>query len=226
MNNGFFSDPFLDPIIRSLIVAIVSSLFCLVAGTGLGYVFANARFKGKMILETILMLPLVLPPSVVGFGLLVLFGRESLAGKALEWLIHQPIVFTIWAAMVASFVVAFPLMFQTVKNGFMAVDAEIRDAAQIDGAGKRALFFYIDLPLAKPAVITGGLLAFARSIGEFGATLMIAGNIPGKTQTMPTAIYIAVETNHTALAWGWVACTVIFSFVLLLFVYSFRKTFN
>jgi molybdate transport system permease protein len=114
-------------------------------------------------------------------------------------------------------------MFQTVKNGFEAVNPDIREAAKIDGAGIGRLFWHIDLPLAKHAVLTGTLLAFARSIGEFGATLMIAGNIPGKTQTMPTAIYIAVETNHLALAWGWVTCTVIFSFVLLLFVYSLRK---
>jgi molybdate transport system permease protein len=223
MSNALTSEAFLDPIIRSLIVAVVSTLLCLVTATGLGYLFSHRRFVGKTAAETFLMLPLVLPPSVVGFGLLVIFGRGSWVGRFFEWLLHQPIVFTVWAAMIASFVVAFPLMFQTVKNGFEAVNPDIREAAKIDGAGRGRLFWHIDLPLAKHAVLTGTLLAFARSIGEFGATLMIAGNIPGKTQTMPTAIYIAVETNHLALAWGWVACTVIFSFVLLLFVYSLRK---
>lgn len=219
----FLSDPFLDPIIRSFIVALAAAALALIIGTCFGYVFAFRRFKGKIIIETVLMLPLVLPPSVVGFGLLVILGRNSWVGQAFEWFMNQPIVFTIWAAMIAAFVVSFPLMFQTVKNGFEAVNPEIREAAMIDGAGKRRLFLHIDLPLARQAVITGALLAFARSIGEFGATLMIAGNIPGKTQTMATAIYIAVETNHLAEAWGWVACTVIFSFVLLIFVYGLKK---
>ena len=223
MNNVFFSDPFLDPIFRSLIVAIASSVLCLIIGTLLGHAFFHRRFKGKLLIETVLMLPLVLPPSVVGFGLLVIFGRQSWVGKLLEWVLNQPIIFTIWAAMITAFVVAFPLMFQTVKNGFSAIDPEVREAASIDGAGWCQLFIHIDLPLAKQAIITGALLAFARSIGEFGATLMIAGNIPGKTQTMATAIYIAVETNHIALAWGWVSCTIIFSFILLLFVYTLRK---
>jgi molybdate transport system permease protein len=223
MNGGFISDPFLDPIIRSLIVAFSASIVVLVIGTFLGYIFTHRRIKGKIIIETILMLPLVLPPSVVGFGLLVILGRKSFVGQVFEWLINQPIVFTIWAAMIAALVVSFPLMFQTVKNGFDSVNRGVRDAAKIDGASGWQLFLRIDLPLARHAIITGGLLAFARSIGEFGATLMIAGNIPGKTQTMATAIYIAVETNHTVEAWGWVACTIIFSFVLLIFVYGLRK---
>ena len=219
------SNPFFDPIFRSLIVAFSASIVALFIGTVLGHAFSHRRFKGKVFIETIIMLPLVLPPSVVGFGLLVILGRTSWIGHVIEWFMHQPIVFTIWAAMIASFVVSFPLMFQTVKNGFDSVNTAIREAAAIDGASKRQLFLHIDLPLARSAIITGGLLTFARSIGEFGATLMIAGNIPGKTQTIATAIYIAVETNHIAYAWGWVACTVIFSFILLIFVYGYRKNY-
>ena len=151
------------------------------------------------------MLPLVLPPTVVGFGLLVLLGRNGPVGRWIEWLFHQPVIFTWWAAVVAAAVVAFPLMYQTFKAGFESVDRDLEDAARAMGAGEGQVFRHVTLPLSWRFLLTGTVLGFARGLGEFGATLMVAGNIPGETQTVPTAIYIAVETGRMDLAAYWVA---------------------
>ncbi|MFC7394294.1 molybdate ABC transporter permease subunit [Scopulibacillus cellulosilyticus] len=218
----FTGQSFWDPVIRSLVVAFVSLIAVFIIGTLIGGFMAGKTFRGKSIIETIMMLPLVLPPSVVGFGLLSIFGRNSPIGKIIEWLFHQPIVFTIWAAILASCVVAFPLMYQTIKIGFSSIPEAIKEAAKIDGAGFWRSFIFIQLPLAKQALLTGAVLSFARALGEFGATLMFAGNIPGKTETMPTAIYIAVETNQIGLAWAWVCFTIVISFLLLLVANRFR----
>lgn len=215
MDNLFFTAEFWDPVLRSVSVAVIASSIVVILGTSAGGVMAQKQFKGKSILETIMMLPLVLPPSVVGFGLLVLLGKQSFIGQAIISIFHQSIIFTFWAAVLASTVVAYPLMYQTVKIGFQNISINVQEAAKIDGAGFIKLFMSIQLPLAKTSVVTGGLLAFARALGEFGATLMIAGNIPFQTQTMPTAIYLAVETNHTGIAWAWVAITILVSFFLL-----------
>ncbi len=215
MSSLFSSADFWDPVIRSASVATLASAAVIFLGTCAGAIMTKKRFKGKSILETIMMLPLVLPPSVVGFGLLVIFGKQSFAGQAIESLFHHSIIFTFWAAVLASTVVAYPLMYQTAKVGFQSIPHGIQEAARIDGAGALKLFWSIQLPLARASVVTGGLLSFARALGEFGATLMIAGNIPFQTQTMPTAIYLAVETNRTSIAWAWVGITIILSFGLL-----------
>ncbi|MFC4618381.1 molybdate ABC transporter permease subunit [Camelliibacillus cellulosilyticus] len=222
----FLSISFLNPLFRSLYVALIAAFIALIVGAILGHLMANHRFRGRLVIETLLLMPLVLPPSVVGFGLLLLLGNHGPIGRAVTALFHEPIIFTVWAAMIASTVVAFPLIYLTVKNGFEAVDPDVREAAAIDGANRWHRFFLIDLPLARSSLVTGGLLGFARSMGEFGATLMVAGNIPGKTQTMPTAIYLAVETNRLDLAWGWVISTLILSFILLLTVQSLKRRAN
>lgn len=224
MDKLFTSAEFWDPVVRSASVAVLASAVVIFLGTWAGGLMAQKNFKGKPILETIMMLPLVLPPSVVGFGLLVIFGKQSFIGEAIQTLFHHSIIFTFWAAVLASTVVAYPLMYQTVKVGFQGIPKSIQEAARIDGAGFLKLFLLIQLPLARASVFTGGLLAFARALGEFGATLMIAGNIPFQTQTMPTAIYLAVETNRTSAAWAWVAITIILSFVLLFFSNQSRSS--
>ncbi|MBM7659993.1 molybdate transport system permease protein [Bacillus mesophilus] len=213
---------FIEPIKLSIQVAIIASLLVLVFGIIAGKLMARNRFRGKMVFETILLLPLVLPPSVVGFILLLSLGANSPVGRWIHWIFDQPIIFTWWAAVIASTVVAFPLMYQAVKIGFEEVDGEVEDAARVDGASERRVFFTITMPLAKRAVISGAILSFARALGEFGATLMVAGNIPGKTQTIPTAIYIAMDTGNLGLAWSWVIVMIVISFIMLAIVYKLR----
>ncbi|KON90099.1 molybdenum ABC transporter permease [Sporosarcina globispora] len=209
---------FWSPVILSAEIASVSGVIAVILGTILGKLMANRKFKGQAIVETAFLLPLVLPPTVVGFLLIVIFGRNSLAGQLIEYLFKQPIMFTWWAAVIASAVVAFPLMYQSAKTGFEAIDPDIENAARVDGASEAKLFMNITIPLAYKAIISGGILSFARALGEFGATLMFAGNIPGKTQTIPTAIYVAIDSGNMEMAWLWVASMIGISFIMLVFV--------
>ncbi|KLT16680.1 molybdate ABC transporter permease subunit [Neobacillus vireti] len=211
-------DHFWDPVKLSLEIAVVSGCIVLVMGLLLGKWMAKARFKGKAVIETVFLLPLVLPPTVVGFLLLVIFGKKSPIGQFIESIFQQPIIFTWWAAVLAAVVVAFPLMYQSAKTGFEEVDGDVEDAARVDGANKFQLFLFVSVPLALKSIISGGILSFARALGEFGATLMFAGNIPGKTQTTPTAIYVAIDSGNMQMAWLWVLCMVGISFLMLVCV--------
>ncbi|WP_407708677.1 molybdate ABC transporter permease subunit [Bacillus altitudinis] len=217
------TEDFLSPIWLSVQVAAFSGLLAVVLGTSIGFWMARTSFKGKMIMETLLMMPLVLPPTVVGFLLLVAFGKNSVIGQAIEWIFHQPVIFTYWAAVIASTVVAFPLMYQSAKAGFSTIESDIEGAAKVDGAHSFQVFAYITVPLALPSLLSGAVLSFARALGEFGATLMFAGNIPGKTQTLPTAIYVAIDSGRMELAWAWTICIVILSFLMLLAVRRSRN---
>lgn len=218
LQNKELMEEFLSPIWISLKVASISGVAVIILGTVIGRLLARKSFKGKAVLETILMLPMVLPPTVVGFFLIVIFGKNSFAGQAIEWLFKQPIIFTWWAAVIASIVVAFPLMYQSAKSGFEGIDSDIEEAARVDGATEWRIFLFISIPLAWRALLSGSILSFARALGEFGATLMFAGNIPGKTQTIPTAIYIAIDSGNMKMAWMWVIAIVFISFTMLLFV--------
>jgi molybdate transport system permease protein len=214
---------FWSPVKLSLEIASVSIVIVIVLGLLMGKVMANKTFKGKAVIETILLLPLVLPPTVVGFLLIVVFGRNSPIGELIEWIFNQPIIFTWWAAVIASTVVAFPLMYQSAKTGFESVDIDIENAARVDGANGIKLFMFVSIPLALKSIISGGILSFARALGEFGATLMFAGNIPGKTQTIPTAIYIAIDSGNMQMAWLWVVCMIGISFLMLLSVHLIKS---
>jgi molybdate transport system permease protein len=209
-------DEFWPPIKLSLQVALLSSIIVVVLGVCVAWWMSRKSFKGKAILETVFMLPLVLPPTVVGFLLLVMLGRKSWIGRFIESLFAAPIVFSWWAAVIASIVVAFPLVYQTMKAGFASVEKEYEDAGRSIGANEWQVFRYITFPLSFSSFITAYILGFARSLGEFGATLMIAGNIPGKTQTIPTAIYVAVDSGNVAMAWAWTGSIIIISFIMLL----------
>lgn len=216
--NKAFMQEFLSPIWLSLKIATLSGVVVILIGTLVGRLLARKNFKGKAILETILMLPMVLPPTVIGFFLIVIFGKNSLAGLAIEWLFKQPIIFTWWAAVIASAVVAFSLMYQSAKSGFQGINLEIEEAARVDGASEWKILLFISIPLASRALISGSILSFARALGEFGATLMFAGNIPGETQTIPTAIYLAIDSGNMKMAWLWVISIVMISFIMLLTV--------
>ncbi|MFP3125366.1 molybdate ABC transporter permease subunit [Ectobacillus funiculus] len=209
---------FWEPVQLSLEISLVSGITVFILGTFISWLMVKFPFKGKIIIETMIMLPLVLPPSVIGFLLIIIFGKNSWLGEAIVFLFKQPIIFTWWAAMIASTVVAFPLMYMSAKTGFQNVDSDIEEAAAVDGANTLKVFLYISLPLASRSLLTGGILSFARALGEFGATLMFAGNIPGKTQTVPTAIYVAIDSGNMTMAWLWVAATVFISFLMLLTV--------
>lgn len=209
---------FWSPVRLSVQIAGISGILVFILGIMLARFMAKKRFKGRVILETVFLLPLVLPPSVVGFLLIVFFGKNGTLGQIIEKVFNQPIMFTWWAAVVASTVVAFPLMYQSAKTGFEGIDEEIENAARVDGAGEWKLFLLVSLPLAGKSILTGAILSSARALGEFGATLMFAGNIPGQTQTIPTAIYIAMDSGNMTLAWLWVAVIIAISFIMLFIV--------
>jgi molybdate transport system permease protein len=177
----------------SLQVALVATLASLPAGIWLGHVLARHQFWGKSAVETALSLPLVLPPVVTGYLLLVLFGRRGWIGSPLYERLGIEVAFTWKAAALASAVMAFPLMVRAIRVAFGEVDRRLEVAARTLGAGRVETFIRISMPLARRGIIAGAMLAFARSLGEFGATLMIAANIPGETQTIPLLIF--TQTN-------------------------------
>lgn len=209
---------FASPILLSLKVAAISSILVLLIGGIAARGMSRRNFRGKTILETTILLPLVLPPTVVGFILLVLLGKKSWIGYLMQSLFNQSIIFTWGAAVIASVVVAFPLVYQTMKTGFSLVNRDLEDAGRSFGANEWQVLRYITLPMAWRSIMSAYILGFARGLGEFGATLMIAGNIPHKTQTLPTAIYIAVESGDQLLAWCWAAAIIFISFGLMFIV--------
>ncbi|WP_054958528.1 molybdate ABC transporter permease subunit [Paenibacillus dakarensis] len=204
-----------SPIRLSLQVAAISSVVSTCIGIILAWQMSIRKIRGKVIIDTIFMLPLVLPPTVVGFLLLVMLGRNSWIGQLFDVLFSSSIIFTWGAAVISSVVVSFPLVYQTMKTGIRAIDQSLIDAARSNGANEWQIFRHITLPLSFPSIMTAYILSFARSLGEFGATLMIAGNIPGKTQTVPTAIYVAVDSGEMTMAWVWTISTILISFMLL-----------
>ncbi|WJH37148.1 molybdate ABC transporter permease subunit [Paenibacillus sp. CC-CFT747] len=210
----------MEPVVLSLKINGLASVLVLLLGVTVAAGMAGKRFRGKTVLETVFLLPLVLPPTVVGFLLLMMLGRKSAVGRAIEWLWDQPIVFTWGAGVIAAVVVAFPLVYMTVKNGFEGIPEELREAARSSGATEGQIFRHITLPLAAKSLLSAYILGFARGLGEFGATVMIAGNIPGRTQTVPSAIYVAVESGHWTPAWVWSGAMIVISFVLLSVVYN------
>lgn len=212
------TEDFLTPVLLSLRVSAIALIFVFILGTLAAHFMARRQFRGKIVIETILMLPLVLPPTVVGFLLIILFGNDGFMGDIIQFIFDETVLFTWYGAVIASMVVAFPLMYQSAKAGFLNVDEDIENAARVDGANDFQVFTKITVPLATTSLVTGALLSFARAIGEFGATLMIAGNIPGRTQTIPTAIYVAFQSGNMALAWTWVITIVVISFAMLMFV--------
>ena len=188
----------------SLLVVSIATLVIGVAGTAFGYLLAKKKFRGKDFLDAILTLPMVLPPTVTGYYLILLLGRRGLLGEPLYALTGWTVTFTWIAAVVASTVVALPLMIKSARAAIESVDSDYEIASYILGKSEFQTFFRITLPLAGRGILAGIILSFARAFGEFGATLMLAGNIPGKTQTMPLAIYEAVVSGEDERA-KWLA---------------------
>ena len=180
----------------SLKVALWATLLDVVLGVALGYLLARARFPGRDTLDAVLTLPMVMPPTVLGYYLLVLIGRNGPIGHWLQEHFGINLIFTWQAAVIAAAVVAFPLVLKAARSAFETVDPQLEDAARVLGVSSMGVFLRVTLPLAWRGVLAGTLLAFARSMGEFGATLMVAGSIPGKTQTLSIAVYEAVQAGQ------------------------------
>ena len=192
------------PLIISLKTTIVATIITFFIGVFTAWYIDRIDLKYRGILDSILTLPMVLPPTVVGFFLLLILGRKGIFGSMLH-AIGVNIVFSWSATVIAAVVVAFPLMYKTAKGAFEQIDQNLINAARTMGVSDLKIFMKIIIPLAWPGIAAGTVLAFARALGEFGATLMIAGNIPGKTQTIPIAIYFAAEGGDMKSAMVWVA---------------------
>jgi molybdate transport system permease protein len=176
----------------SIITTLISLLLTILAGTPTAYLLARRRFRGRGVLDTLIDLPMVLPPSVAGIALLVAFGRRGLLGQYLND-VGLTIAFTQAAVVLAQTFVAAPFYIKSAATGFATVDRELEQAAAIDGASRSQVFRLVTLPLAWRALLGGAVMTWARALGEFGATIIFAGNFPGRTQTMPLAIYIGFE---------------------------------
>ena len=200
-----------SPFWISLKVAGLATVVVFFLGLGIAYAMLGYRGRWRTVLEGIFLAPLVLPPTVVGFVLLVLFGKHGWLGQVLAQF-NVSVVFTWYGGVIAAAVVAFPLMYKTVAGAFAQVDHSLLAVAQTLGANSWRTFWQILLPLSLPGVAAGTVLSFARALGEFGATLMLAGNIRGETQTMPMAIYFAVEAGAVEEAWLWTGAIMGLSF--------------
>jgi molybdate transport system permease protein len=204
----------------SLQVAATATLFVVVVGLAVAYVLARRSFPGKELLDMLFTLPLVLPPTVTGYCLVVLFGRNGALGRPVYLATGWSVMFTWYAAVLASFVVSLPLMIKTTRAAIESVDENLVRASYTLGHSESWTAFKVILPLARRGIIAGAVLSFARAMGEFGATLMLAGNIPGRTNTMPLAIYSAAAGGDRTQA---AVMVLIFTVISGLFLYGANK---
>ena len=203
----------LSPLYISLKVSLIATVFTFFLGIAAARWVVKLK-RGKAFVDGVFTLPMILPPTVAGFFLLLLFGKNSLIGQFLG-LFDISIVFTWAAAVIASSVVSFPLMYRTVRGALEEIDSDMVYAARTLGVSENRIFRKIVIPNIIPSIIAGTILAFARALGEFGATIMIAGNIPGKTQTMAVAVYTAVQAGNYNLAYQWVGIITVMSFAAM-----------
>lgn len=205
----------ISPLWISIKTATIATTITFFLGLIASYLMANFKGKSKGLIDGLLTLPLILPPTVVGFFLLLICGKNGPIGKFLL-IFDKSLIFSWVATIIAATVVAFPMMYKTTRSAFEQIDINIILAARTLGLSEFRIFYKIAIPLAWPGIIGGLVLSFARAIGEFGATLMLAGNIPGRTQTMPLAIFFAVEGGDMKTAALWVAIIVSLSLFLIL----------
>lgn len=208
------------PLALSLRVALIATAFVAIAGVALGWLLARRRFFGRELLDAAITLPLVLPPTVLGYYLLVLLGRRSPIGQAIQSITGRSLVFTWEGAVVAAIIGALPLMVKTSRAAIAAVDTNLENAARTLGQSELRVFWRVTMPLASRGITAAAMLAFARALGDFGATLMVAGNIPGRTQTAAIAIFDAEQAGRDSYA---LVLVLILSAVALALVYSTNK---
>lgn len=194
--------------ITSIKVSLISVLITFFISISFIYFNSYKKNKKKSIMDILILLPMFIPPSAIGYIILITLGKNSFIGVILEKYFNIRIIFAIQACIIASVIVTLPLMYQSIKTSIFAIDQDIINASKLDGASDFKIFTKIILPLCKNGIYSGILLSFARSLGEFGATILVAGNIPGKTQTLPMAMYNAIEANQTKT-------TIIILFVIL-----------
>ncbi|WP_195987644.1 molybdate ABC transporter permease subunit [Clostridium sp. D53t1_180928_C8] len=203
-----------SPLWISLKTAFLAIIITSIIGIFISYKMANYKGRGRGFIDGIFTLPLILPPTVIGFFLLLICGKNGFVGK-IFMSFNKNIIFSWSATVIAATVVAFPMMYRTCRSAFEQIDKNMISAARTLGLSETKIFFKIAIPLAWPGIIGGLVLSFARALGEFGATLMIAGNIPGRTQTMPVAIFFAVESGDMNKAMLWVLIIVAISFIMI-----------
>jgi molybdate transport system permease protein len=191
---------FIDPLMLTLKVSGLATLAAFVLGVGCAYVLSRRNFPFRDVLDAVCTLPLVMPPTVLGYYLIVLIGRRGVFGQWLQDVFGISLMFTWQGAVIAATVVAFPLVFKSARAALESVGPQFEEAARTLGQGELAVFLRVSLPLAFRGVLAGAMLAFARAMGEFGATLMVAGNLPGRTQTLSLAVYSAVQAGDDTLA--------------------------
>jgi len=187
----------LDALVLSFVTTLVSLVLAVVLGTPLAFLLARRRFRGASLVETLVDLPIVLPPSVAGLALLLLLGRRGALGGPLD-VLGIAIPFTTLAVILAQTFVATPFYVRSVRSGFLSINRDLEDAARVDGAGEWAVVQRITIPLARPAIAAGLVLTWARALGEFGATIMFAGNVEGRTQTLPLLVYSEFQSSLDA----------------------------
>lgn len=192
--NNLRDQTVLQAVTLSLKTSSITTMVSFLLGTPLAYLMARNTFRGKQLLDTLIDLPTVLPPAVAGVALLMAFGRRGIAGGVLD-AAGVTIAFTQTAVILAQTFIAAPLFVKTAVTGFAAIPPELEQAAALDGANAWRVFRYVTIPLSRRALLTGAVLTWARALGEFGATIIFAGNFPGRTQTMPLAIYIGFEVD-------------------------------
>lgn len=203
------------PVLLTLKVSLTATVFSVSLGLLVAWVLAKRQFRGKNLVDALIMQPMVIPPTVLGYYLLVAFGRRSPLGEALEDWFGITLVFTWQGAALAAMVASMPLFIKPVRAALESVDARLEHAARLLGKSEWTVMRTVTLPLAWRGILAGGVLAFARAVGDFGTTLMVAGNIPGRTQTVPIAIYDAVQSGQQAQANALVLLVTIFSVAVL-----------
>lgn len=215
----------MNPLWLSLEIAVIALFFILIIGIILNFILKTYVVKGRGLIDSILTLPLVLPPVVIGFGILLVFSPGNSFG---HWLgeLGINIIFTKTGAVIASTCVAFPLFYQSLKAALESTDKKIEDVARTLGASELRIFLTISLPLAWRGVLSGAILAFCRAVGEFGATILVAGNIPNRTRTLPLAIYSSVESGHYDEALIYVLCISFMTLSLLWGIHFFSTKSN
>ncbi len=205
----------------SLRVATVATLFVAVIGGVIAYFLATRQFRGKTFIEIVVTLPMILPPTVTGYYLILLLGRNGVIGNVIYTLTGWSLMFSWHAAVVAAFVVALPLMIKTAQAAIASLDRSMIDTAYVLGYSELQTAIKVMLPLARKGILAGVILSFARAMGEFGATLMLAGNIPGRTNTLPLAIYTAAASGDWPTAHVMVGLLTLMSGVFLFLVHKF-----
>jgi molybdate transport system permease protein len=212
-----------SPLWISLKVSFAATAICIIFGIPIAHWVSKNR-KPNAFSQSLITFPLILPPTVLGYFLLVLLGRNGVIGQTYEHIFHSPIVFTWQAAAIAAAIASMPLLITQARVAFENVDRDIQDSARVFGATELQIFAHITLPMARGGVIAGIALAFARAMGDFGATLMVAGSIPGQTRTMPIAIYEALQTgdNHTVIVFVMIASLITFAFTWAALRFQYR----